>query len=83
MAMTMTTSGGTNWQSYKDQVQSWVDNEQHCVTAQRISQTLEVSRQEGSQLLHELLQEQAKSSSGFQITTCQQVKEGNATGESS
>jgi hypothetical protein len=82
MAMTMTTSGSANWQSYKDQVQSWVDNEQHCVTAQRISQTLEVSRQEGSQLLHELLQEQAKRN-GFQITTCQQVKEGNATGGSS
>ena len=70
----MTTTA--NWSKAKEQVLSWIENEQHCVTAQRISQTLDLSRQQGSLLLNEILKEKS-----FQITTCQQTQEGNATGK--
>jgi PAB1-binding protein PBP1 len=58
-----------SWQKAKDQVASWLDNEQQCVTAQRISQSLSVTRTEGSRMLEEILQDKKKS---LQITTCHQ-----------
>ena len=79
MSATMTETASVkpeNWGSWKSQVQSWID-EQHCVTAQRISQSLDISRKAGSDLLNEILQENPK----HQITTCQQKKDGNTTGK--
>ncbi len=35
-------------------VASWIDNEQHCVTTQRISQSLNLSRKRASQILEDL-----------------------------
>ena len=59
-----------DWQRSKDKVLSWLDNEQQCVTAQRISQSLNLSRKDGSSMLQEILTDNA--SKNFQITTCQQ-----------
>jgi predicted XRE-type DNA-binding protein len=79
MSTTMTETGAkpANWSKLKDQVASWIDGENHCVTAQRISQTLDISRDQGSQLLQEILQENPK----HQITTCHQIREVNTTGK--
>jgi hypothetical protein len=80
MAMTMTDTASikpANWGKLKDQVVSWIDGENHCVTAQRISQSLDISRKLGSQLLEEILIENHK----HQITICQKSQDENTTGE--
>eukprot|EP00980_Cylindrotheca_fusiformis_P018532 scaffold6130_cov131-Cylindrotheca_fusiformis.AAC.6 len=72
------TEAGTkpaNWEKLKEEVASWIDGENHCVTAQRISQTLDLSRNQGSKLLQEISQGNPQ----YQITTCRQTKEANAT----
>ncbi|CAJ1940589.1 unnamed protein product [Cylindrotheca closterium] len=63
-----------NWERLKEQVKSWIESEQHCVTVQRISQTLNVSRILGSQLLEEIIE----TSEGYRVSTCQQTQEGDA-----
>jgi hypothetical protein len=59
------------WQSAKQKVTSWIENEERCVTAQRVCQTLNVSRLEASQLLEEICKENKTGANKFQITTCQ------------
>ena len=59
-----------------------MDNELRCVTTQRISQSLNLTRQQGSLMLEEILKERS-SSSKSQITYCQKSIEGdNTTGMS-
>jgi hypothetical protein len=67
------------WHKAKDQVISWMDNELRCVTAQRISQSLELTRKQGSVMLEEILKEK-QSKKKSQITYCRQSTEGNTTG---
>jgi hypothetical protein len=67
--MATTASASASWKNAQDQVASWLDNEQQCVTAQRISQSLSVTRTEGSRMLDDILQGKKKS---LQITTCHQ-----------
>ena len=62
------------WQNAKDEVLSWMENELRCVTAQRLSQTFEMTRQEGSMMLEEILKERSSSSSKSQITYCQEFE---------
>lgn len=69
----------TSWQNAKDEVSTWIENEQACVTAQRIAQTLELSRKEASLLLKEVLEEKGGE---CQITTCRRVQKEGVTGES-
>jgi hypothetical protein len=69
----------TRWQSAKDEVSSWIENEQACVTAQRIAQTMELSRSEASLLLKEIIEEKGNE---CQITTCRRVQKEGVTGES-
>jgi predicted XRE-type DNA-binding protein len=73
------TTTTTSWNNAKDEVSSWIENEQACVTAQRIAQTLGLSRKEASLLLKEILQEKGKD---CQITTCHRVQKEGVTGES-
>ena len=75
--ITETSTKPENWGKLKSQVKSWIDVDQHCVTAQKISQSLDISRKEGSELLNEILQENPK----HQITTCEKIQDGNTTGK--
>jgi hypothetical protein len=75
----MMASTTTSWHNAKDEVSSWIENEQACVTAQRIAQTLGLSRKEASLLLQEILQEKDKK---YQITTCRRVQKEGVTGKS-
>ena len=59
-------------QSTKEEVSSWIQNEQQCVTAHRIAQTMMVSRSEASLLLQEIVQDERFP---CEITTCRQLKE--------
>lgn len=77
MVSTITSS----WQNAKDEVSSWIENEQACVTAQRIAQTLDLSRKEASLLLKEILEE--KGGKQCQITTCRRVQKEGVTGKKS
>mmetsp|Transcript_624 Transcript_624/g.1078 ORF Transcript_624/g.1078 Transcript_624/m.1078 type:complete len:394 (-) Transcript_624:122-1303(-) len=73
-SMIEATTKPANWERLKEQVKSWIESEQHCVTAQRISQTLNVSRRLGSQLLKEILE----TNRSHQVSACQQTQEGDA-----
>lgn len=70
-----TTTTTVAWNKAKDQVLSWIENEHHCVTAQRISQSLDLSRKQGSLLLQEILQEKPS----FKTTSCDRIKQENVT----
>ena len=59
-------------QSTKEEVSSWIQNEQQCVTAHRIAQTMMVSRSEASLLLQEIVHDEKFP---CEITTCRQLKE--------
>jgi hypothetical protein len=66
----------TDFASAKGEILNWMENEQQCVTSLRIAQTFGIPRQQASEWLREL----ATTQSDCQISTCEQVKEGNATG---
>ena len=68
----------TDFASVKGEIQSWIENEQQCVTALRIAQTFSVSRQQASEWLQELL----GGSDNYQVAgACEQVKEEHVTGK--
>ena len=75
-SITQAATKPANWERLKDRVKSWIESEHHCVTAQRICQTFNISRVLGSQLLKEILQTDRR----HQISACSQTQDGNVTG---
>ena len=75
-SITQAATKPANWERLKDRVKSWIESEHHCVTAQRICQTFNISRLLGSQLLKEILQTDRR----HQISACSQTQDGNVTG---
>jgi hypothetical protein len=58
--MTTVLSSTTFDPSIKEEISSWIQNEQQCVTAHRIAQTHSISRAEASRLLQEIVQDSPK-----------------------